>query len=182
MATSVPQPAPERLTQFAKAAIVVGIVPGIPDLVALAARSLAEATGATRVHFAYCDPSRIVVRENADGSVVHAPLSPDNFSENWKECAQELEEHLEGCWQEPGPPWTFHYLAGRPDRALTHLARAVDASVIVVGARARPSERSFREFFEGSVALHLMRHQHRPVLSVPLTVVDWKESRTAWDR
>ena len=25
--------------------------------------------------------------------------------------------------------WEFRYLAGRPDRALTHLARAVDASV-----------------------------------------------------
>jgi hypothetical protein len=36
------------------------------------------------------------------------------------------------------------------------------------------------EFFEGSVAVHLAHHQHRPVLTVPLNVVDWKEIRAPW--
>ena len=73
-----------------------------------------------------------------------------------------------------GVAWEFRYLAGRADRALTHLARAVDASAIVVGARRPTSGERLHEFFEGSIALHLTRHQHRPVLVVPLSVVDWK--------
>jgi hypothetical protein len=32
------------------------------------------------------------------------------------------------------------------------------------------------EFFKGSVAVH----QHRPVLTVPLNLVDWKEIRAPW--
>ena len=31
-----------------------------------------------------------------------------------------------------------------------------------------------REFLDGTLALKLAQHQHRPVLAVPLTVVDWK--------
>jgi nucleotide-binding universal stress UspA family protein len=77
-------------------------------------------------------------------------------------------------------PWEFRYLAGRPDRALTHLARVVDAALIVVGTRAHGGGARMREFFEGSVAVHLAHHQHRPVLTVPLQVVDWKEIRAPW--
>ncbi|KON73300.1 hypothetical protein M768_10190 [Cellulosimicrobium cellulans F16] len=78
--------------------------------------------------------------------------------------------------------WELRYLAGRPDRALTHLARAVDAAVLVVGTRAPGSTAHLRELVEGSVAAHLAHHQHRPVLTVPLAVVDWKELRTPWER
>lgn len=31
---------------------------------------------------------------------------------------------------------------------------------------------------DGSVAFHLTHHQHRPVLVVPLQVVDWSQSVT----
>jgi hypothetical protein len=33
-----------------------------------------------------------------------------------------------------------------------------------------------REVMEGSVAVRLTHHQHRPVLIVPLEVIDWKAS------
>ena len=75
--------------------------------------------------------------------------------------------------------WDLRYLAGRTDQALTHLARAVDAAVIIVGSRAPYQGARMREFVEGSVAVHLAHHQHRPVLTVPLDVVDWK-ARTPW--
>ncbi len=83
---------------------------------------------------------------------------------------------------EQAVPWEVRYLAGRPDRALTHLARAVDAAVIVVGTRASGSIAHVRELVEGSVAMHLAHHQHRPVLTVPLGVVDWTQIRTPWEQ
>ena len=43
-----------------------------------------------------------------------------------------------------------------------------------VGARRPSSTERVREFLAGSVALHLTRHQHRPVIVVPVAVVDWK--------
>lgn len=63
------------------------------------------------------------------------------------------------------------------DRSLTHLARAVDASAIVVGTRVPGFGARMRQFVDGSVALHLSHHQHRPVLVVPLAVVDWFTKR-----
>ena len=70
--------------------------------------------------------------------------------------------------------WEFRYLAGRADRALTHLARAVDAAVIVVGTRRPGGGGRMHELLQGSVGAHLAHHQHRPVLVVPTEVVDWK--------
>ena len=71
----------------------------------------------------------------------------------------------------------FRYLAGRADRALTHLARAVDASAFVVGAHT--GGRRARDFLEESLSVRLAHHQHRPVLTVPLEVVDWR-GRLPW--
>ncbi|MGO1591089.1 MAG: universal stress protein [Ancrocorticia sp.] len=178
-----PQPATHRLTDFRSHPIVVGIEPEIPELLLETARSFAQATGAI-IHFAYVDPSRYVVEEFAAGSVRHEALSPDSLQSDW----QDLESKFEGQLQQmlpadpPDPSWEFHYLAGRPDRALTHLARAVDASTIVVGTRAPGARSRLRQILEGSVAYHLTQHQHRPVLSVPLSVVDWKETPSVWDR
>jgi hypothetical protein len=47
----------------------------------------------------------------------------------------------------------------------------VDASAIVVGAT---SGHRVRTWVEGTVSERLTRHQHRPVLAVPVKVVDWK--------
>lgn len=169
----VPQPHPSRLTDFAGHAGVVGIVPGQPELVTLTAVSWARSTGAT-LYFAYCDPSRYVVRENPDGSVEHADVDPDSADDSWHERRGALESFLHVVVDPTGVPWELCYLAGRPDRALTHLARAVDAAVIVVGTRVPTVRDELRELLTGSVANELAHHQHRPVLVVPLTVVDWK--------
>jgi nucleotide-binding universal stress UspA family protein len=58
---------------------------------------------------------------------------------------------------------------------LTHLARAINAGIIVVGTRGPGLAERLRETLSGPVATHLAHHQHRPVLAVPLSVVDWKE-------
>lgn len=54
-------------------------------------------------------------------------------------------------------------------------ARAVDAAGFVLGAHAPGAGARVREFLEGSIAVRLSHHQHRPVLVVPLRVVDWHE-------
>ena len=93
----------------------------------------------------------------------------------WHTREDQLREQLEGVLT--GVDWEFRYLAGRVDRSLTHLARAVDAAAIVVGTRVPGVGARLREFVDGSVALHLSHHQHRPVLVVPLAVVDWFTKR-----
>ncbi len=159
---------------------VVGVVPGQDELVARTAVSWARAVGAPEIYFAYADTSRYVVEEHADGSVQHAPIDPDSYDEAWRETESRLRESLAGVLRDEPTPWELRYLAGRPDRALTHLARAVDAAVLIVGTRTPGSSARMREFFEGSVAVHLAQHQHRPVLVVPLAVVDWKTGRHTW--
>ncbi|QGF23917.1 universal stress protein [Raineyella fluvialis] len=173
MPHDVPQPHPTRITPFTDHPIVVGIVPGQPDLVALTAISLARASGAT-LYFAYVDPERSTVEEFADGTVRHTPLDPDAAGDTWRRTEEELKEAAGGLMaQADDVAWEFRYLAGRPDRALTHLARAIDAATFVVGAQTAGLQGRVRELLEGSVSFHLTHHQHRPVLIVPLQVVDW---------
>jgi nucleotide-binding universal stress UspA family protein len=175
----VPQPHPSRLTPFLGHPGVVGIVPGQPELVVLTAIAWARAAGNAPLYFAYVDPARYVVEELPDGSVRHADVSPDVGDDSWQAHQAVIEAFLREQLDGTGVPWHFRYLAGRADRALTHLARAVDAGVIIVGTHAPGVRASIREFVEGSVAVHLAHHQHRPVLVVPLAVVDWKD-QIAW--
>lgn len=177
-----PQPAVGRLTDFHGHPIIVGIVEEIPELLVATAASLASATGGT-LHFAYVDPQRYTVEEMPDGTVRHAALSPDSLHSNWQDRESALKSELQSLLEnQSNLPWQFHYLAGRPDRALTHLARAINAAVFVIGTRAPGPRARIRRVLEGSVAYHLAQHQHRPVLSVPLSVVDWKEAANPWDR
>jgi len=171
---NVPQPSPDRMVDPAGKPMVMEIVPGQPPLVALTAAVWARAVGAPMLYCAFVDESRLTVEEFADGTVRHVPIDPDGIDEDWRELQRHVEEHLAEVLDGSGVPWTFRYLAGRPDRALTHLARAVDASAFVVGTRAPGPGARMREVLDGSVALRLSNHQHRPVLVVPLEVVDWK--------
>lgn len=171
----VPQPDPSRLTPFGGHPIVVGVVPALPELVVLTAVSLARATGSV-LWFGYADPERVTVEEHPDGSVTHTPVDPDGVAADWRRTDRELRARLaEQLAGAPDVAWEFRYLAGRPDRALTHLARAVDASAFVIGARTPGVRARVRELLDGSVAVHLTHHQHRPVLVVPLRVVDWAD-------
>jgi len=178
-AEQVPQPSPSRLVDIARHAVVVGVSPGQPALVALTAASLAGAVGA-RLYAAYVDPSRFVVEEHPDGTVRHQPVDPDGVDDAWHDTESALRALVADALADVPVSWDFRYLAGRADRGLTHLARAVDAAVIVVGTRAPGQGSRMRELLNGSLALQLAHHQHRPVLTVPLSVVDWK-TRTPWD-
>lgn len=159
---------------FAGHPLVVAIVPHQPELVALTAASWSQAAGVVPLYFAYVDTTRFTVEEFPDGSVRHAEIDPDTVDDSWRRSQQEIEASLTDVLAGSGVPWEFRYLAGRPDRALTHLARTLDAAAIVVGTRAPGPGARFREAIEGSIAVQLSHHQHRPVLVVPLRVVDWK--------
>lgn len=181
MAHTPPQPAVERITPFAGHPLVVGIDPPATELVVHTAMSLASATAA-QLYFAYVDPTRSVVEERADGTVRHESFDPDALDDRWESLEADMRSRLAQLLAGSAVVWHFRYLAGRPDRALTHLARAVDAAAIVVGTRVPGVGAQVREWVEGSVAMHLAHHQHRPVITVPLSVVDWKDRASAWDR
>lgn len=175
----VPQPSVERMVPVPAHPLVVGVVPGQDALVALTAATWARALGGVPLYFAYADPERVVDAEFPDGTVRHSDLDPDRVDDSWEVREQRIRDFLARTLTEHSGPWYFRYLAGRPDRALTHLARAVDASAIVVGARHPSGAERLREFLAESVALGLSRHQHRPVMIVPVAVVDWK-APTPW--
>ncbi len=175
----VPQPSPDRMTHFAGHPAVAGVTPGQPELVALTAASLAQAIESSTLYFAYVDTARYVEEEHSDGTVLHQSVDPDGIDDVWQETELHLRNDLERVLAGINVTWDFRYLAGRIDRSLTHLARAVDAAVIIVGSRAPGPGAKMREIIEGSVAVHLAQHQHRPVLTVPLSVVDWK-ARIPW--
>ncbi|MFC8732905.1 universal stress protein [Luteimicrobium sp. NPDC057192] len=177
--TSVPQPGLERMVPFPGHPLVVGVTPGQDPLVVRTAAALASAVGVP-LFFAYADTSRFVVEEHPDGTVRHSSIDPDGVDDAWEDAEAALRDSLADLMRDDDLHWELRYLAGRPDRALTHLARAVDASAIVVGTRATGTGRHLRDLLEGSVAAHLSHHQHRPVVTVPLAVVDWKEIRAPW--
>ena len=175
----VPQPSVERMVPVSGHPLVVGVVPGQDELVALTAADWARGLGGVPLYFAYADPERVVDAEFPDGTVRHSDLDPDRVDDSWQVREQRIRDFLARTLADHSGPWDFRYLAGRPDRALTHLARAVDASAIVVGARHPSGAERLREFLTESVALGLSRHQHRPVMIVPVAVVDWK-APTPW--
>ena len=169
----VPQPGLDRLVPLRGHPLVVGVTPGQPDLVPLTAAAWARDAGVSRLFCAYVDGSRFTREEYPDGTVLHDAVDPDGDDEAWQDRERALADTLARVLGHDGVPWELRYLAGRPDRALTHLARAVDAAGFVGGTRAPGAGSRMRELVEGSVAVRLTHHQHRPVLVVPLRVVDW---------
>lgn len=173
-AHDVPQPGPSRMVPLAGHPLVVGVVPDQPPLVVLTALEWARSARASALYLAYVDGSRYPGEEHPDGTVEHEAIDPDGVDDSWRDRSRAIEAALARTLAGADVPWHFRYLAGRVDRSLTHLARAVDAAGFVVGTRAPGPGARVRELVEGSVAVHLSHHQHRPVLVVPVQVVDWK--------
>lgn len=172
----VPQPGVDRMVPLRGHPLVVGVTPTQPELVPRTAAAWAADCGVSALYCAYVDPSRFAREERPDGTVMHDAVDPDGADDAWQERDRALRERLAVLLDGAAVPWHFRYLAGRADRALTHLARAVDAAGFVVGTRAAGAGARMREVLEGSVAVRLSHHQHRPVLVVPLQVVDWSAS------
>lgn len=174
-----PQPHPSRITEFAGHPLVVAAVPDQSPVIALTAVSLAQATGAAGLYFAHVDTTRYTDVEHPDGTVRHLPIDPDLDDDTWREREAALVRAVGGWMAGQDVPWHVRYLAGRVDRALTHLARTVDAAAFVVGTHVGRHHR-IADFVSRSPSMQLAHRQHRPVLVVPVQVVDW-EGRAPWE-
>lgn len=147
--------------------VIVGVTPHQPESVLRTAAWLAHRLGAELV-CAYVDTSAYVVQEHADGTVESRPLDPD--AQEWVSAQFDpaLAERIRQIADELGMSVRTVELAGEVARALSRLAEAIGAELIVVGTRSGVRA-SVKEYFGGSVAVHLAHRQHRPVVVVPLS-------------
>lgn len=151
-------------------AIVVGVIPNQPDHVLLTAAGLAVKYGGELV-CAHIDVERYTVEESADGTVTAFPVDPDVAELVSEEFDLGLAEHVRAVLADTDVHWSVRELAGEPAHELARLADEVDAALIVVGSRHPGLRAGVREFFSGSVAVHLAHRQHRPIVVVPLSPV-----------
>lgn len=155
---------------FGRGGILVAVVPGQPVTVLEHGARLADDLDLPLV-CATVDPNRYLVSSYVDGTVVALPYDPDLPEAEEERFDPDLEDHIRGVLAGRGIPYTLRQLAGDPAWALSRLADELDVRYIVVGTREAGLRGSLREFFNGSVALHLAHRQHRPVMVVPLAPV-----------
>ncbi len=121
--------------------------------------------------------AELAARLNAELDVVHAvdladyPIDPDRA--DWEEQAQSVVAHERELAQQvlarTDVPWTYHAARGEPVHLLSAVAEERDALMIVVGKRSHSRSAAIAWLLDGSVRRGLTdRHQHRPVLVVPL--------------
>ena len=150
--------------------ILVAVVPGQPTAVLEHAATLADELDLPLV-CANVDPDRYLVSSYMDGTVVALPYDPDLPEVEEEQFDPDLAAQIRGVLERRGIRYTLEQRAGDPAWALARLADEVDARYIVVGTREAGIRGSIREFFNGSVAVHLAHRQHRPVIVVPLAPV-----------
>lgn len=147
--------------------VVIGVTPQQPESVLRTAAWLAHGLDAELV-CAHVDTSAYVVEEHPDGTVESRPLDPDAqewVSTQFDPAMAERIRQIAGA-QGVSSVRTVE-LAGEVARALGRLAEVVGAELIVVGTRSGVRA-SVKEYFSGSVAVHLAHRQARPVVVVPL--------------
>lgn len=147
--------------------IVVGVVGDQPTEVLTTAATYARLFGAELI-CAHVDDSRYTVDVRPDGSILSMPIDPDTTAEASAEFAPELHTRIASTLDGSAVEWSTRALAGAPAHELARLAEAVEAQMIIVGVRRTGIKGSLHEFFNGSVAIQLAHHQHRPVVVVPL--------------
>lgn len=121
-----------------RARIVVGVVTDQPAEVLTTAVTYATRFDAQLI-CAYVDDSRYTVEVRPEGSILSMPIDPDTTAEASAEFDPEL---------------------------LTRIGSSLDGSGVEWSTRAG-IRGSLHEFFNGSVAIQLAHHQHRPLVVVP---------------
>jgi len=155
--------------QAAHGFVVAGVVPGSGETVVATAADLASRFG-TGLLCVTVEPDRLAFAEGIDGTVLSYPLDPDDYTETLA-FDPDLEARLRSTASVRGVELRTSVVAGEPAHCLSMLAEQLDAPLIVVGSREAGLRGSVREFFAGSVALHLSHRQRRPVVVVPLAPV-----------
>ena len=121
----------------------------------------------TELICAHVNAGRFVVSEDSAGAVRSSPIDPDFHDEREDTFDPALEAHLASVLGPSGVRWSTRLLAGDTAEALGHLAKTVNAAMIVVGTHERGFGGGVQEFFNRSIAVHLAHRQNRPVVVVP---------------
>jgi len=149
--------------------VVVGVVPATAEPVVARAAEFARRFG-TGLACVAVEPDRMAFAESIDGTVLSYPIDPDSWADEVV-FEPDLRERLLVVLADHDVPTAFVALTGDPATGLATFAESVDAPMVVVGSREAGLRGSLREFFAGSVALHLSHRQRRPVVVVPLAPV-----------
>lgn len=80
---------------------------------------------------------------------------------------EELHERLQDILSSTSMSWRLRYEAGSPAKALHAVAEELDATALVIGTRDTGFGPWVSEKIDGSVAVWLAHHQHRPVILIP---------------
>lgn len=160
-------PTPPDTPSSGHARIVVGVVVGQPTEVLDTAAIYASRFDAELI-CVHVDESKYTVDVRPDGSILSMPIDPDTTAEASAEVDPEVHSAIASALQTSPVQWSTRALAGSPAQELSRLAEAVDAVMIIVGVRRAGLSGSLHEFFNGSVAIQLAHHQHRPLVVVPL--------------
>jgi nucleotide-binding universal stress UspA family protein len=160
--------------------IVVGVTAHQPPLVLRQAARFARRFEALLV-CAHVAGDYYVVRAHPDGSVDSRPIDPDQVT--WENAVFDpgLAGRIQELAREEHVAVELRELAGETGRALSRLAEALDAEMIVVGSRHGGLRTSVHEFFSGSVAVHLAHRQSRPLVVVPADPVP-EGTQLPWER
>ncbi|WP_291377768.1 universal stress protein [Demequina sp.] len=159
------------------ATLVFGVLPTQDPDVVRSAAALADSLSASLV-CVWADPRNIIVNVHPDGSIATIPMDPDAVDDadvptDEEQLFARLEEALVGV----PTPWRFHYASGAPARALHESAEDLDAVAIAIGTRQAGFGHWAIEKIDGSVAVRLAHHQHRPVVLIPRPEDGHKEER-----
>ena len=172
--------------------VVVGVYPGQSDGVVLQAAVFAARFDAELV-CAWVDPGRHPRADHADRAAVALneqgtitppadaatiTLSPATASPALFD--PYLTAHLARILGGHDIDWSTRQLSGDPAQALDQLAESLHAAMIVVGTRDGAVRGSLQEFFVGSIAMHLVHRQQRPVVVIPLDPVPFGDA-SQWE-
>lgn len=147
--------------------VVLGVVPAVDPTVLQGAVLLTARMHACLV-CVWADESHITVDHLPNGSVVTTPLDPDEVDDLDSPTAEDrLYRQLETLLADAPLAWRFRYTTGAPARALHEVAEEIDALAIAIGTRRSGWGHWAAEKVEGSVAVRLVRSQHRPVVLLP---------------
>jgi nucleotide-binding universal stress UspA family protein len=152
--------------------VVLGVTQGQPESVVLQAAKFAARFDAELV-CVHVDTTRYMVEALADGTIAAFPLDPDIPDLMPEAFDPEFELHLEQVLSSApvAVEWSVREVAGEPAQEISRVAEERDAALIVVGARQPGLRAGMREFFAGSVAVHLAHRQSRPVVVIPTSPV-----------
>jgi len=158
--------------------VVAGVVPGGGEAVVTRAVEFAARFG-TGLVCVVVEPDRVAFTEGIDGTVLSYPLDPDEY-DGPPVFDVDLEARLRSIAGARGVALETRAVTGEPAHCLGRFAARIGAPMIVVGSREAGLRGSVREFFAGSVALHLTHRQHLPVVVVPLAPVA-RADRLPWE-